>query len=57
VVILLCGLENVIKSVDYQRRLVKRDQAKEPTFASVLAKGFSTTPCSVPSRLSNKCCI
>lgn len=51
--ILLCRLGDVIKSVDYQRRLAEGDQAKKPTFAGILTKDFSATPCSVFSRSSN----
>jgi hypothetical protein len=51
VAILLCRLGDVIKSVDYQRRLAEGDQARKPTFAGILTKDFSATPCSVFSRL------
>lgn len=51
--ILLCRLGDVIKSVDYQRRLAEGDQARKPTFAGILTKDFSATPCSVFSRVSN----
>lgn len=52
-VFLQCRLGDVIKSVDYQRCLAKGDQARKPTFAGVLTKGFSATPCRVSSRLSD----